>query len=53
MGNAKVNTGKAETSLALTPSVERQRIEVKPNGNTIIVERNKSVVPTVTTKEQI
>jgi hypothetical protein len=53
MANNKVNTGKAETSLALTPSVERQRIIVKPNANTVIVERNKSVVPTVTTKEEI
>jgi hypothetical protein len=50
---AKVNTGKASTTLALTPSVERQRIQVKPNGNTVIVERNKSVVPTTTTKEAV
>jgi len=50
---AKVNTGKASTTLALTPSVERQRIEVKPNGNTVIVERNKSVVPTTTVKEAV
>ena len=50
---AKANTGKSETVLALTPSVQRQRIEVKPNGNTVIIERNKSVVPTTTTKDEI
>lgn len=50
---AKVNTGKAKTTLALTPSVERQRVQVKPNGSTVIVERNKSVVPTTTVTEEV
>lgn len=50
---AKENTGKKQVVITNTPVQTHQTILNKPNGNTVIVEKNKSVVPTTTVKEKI
>lgn len=50
---AKQNTGTKKEVITNKPVQTTQTIHVKPNGNTVIVEKDKSVVPTITTKDKV
>ena len=50
---AKSNTATKTEIITNKPVQTVQSINVKPNGNTVIVEKNKSVVPTTTTKDKV
>lgn len=50
---AKANTGTKKTVITNQPVQTTQTIKVRPNGNIVIVEKDKSVVPTVTTKDRV
>jgi hypothetical protein len=50
---AKSNTGTKTAVITNQPVQTVQTIKVQPNGNKVIIEKDKSVVPTVTTKDKV
>lgn len=50
---ATKNTAKSTVNIVNSPTQGYQRVIVKPNGNTMIIEANKNVVPVTTVKETI
>lgn len=50
---AKSNTGTKTAVITNKPVQTVQTIQVKPHGNMVIVEKDKSTVPTVSTKDKV